>query len=101
MRAARVAPGSLSFGTRAEAIQFLQQLTTRLQAALQLTDAEAAEWMKDLPALLDKADQGSHPVEAALLFDLQKTCLDYERDIYALDAVQRLLSASRNPLTPP
>src|SRR5260370_35544298 len=97
MRAARVAPGSLSFGTRAEAIQFLQQLTTRLQAALQLTDAEAAEWMKDLPALLDKADQGSHPVEAALLFHLQKTCLDNDRAIYTLYVVVWMRSASLNP----
>jgi hypothetical protein len=101
MRAARVAPGALSFGTRAEAIQYLQQLMTRLQAALQLTDAEAAEWMKDLPALLDKADQGSYPVEAALLFDLQKTCLDYERDLYALDVVEWVLSAGRKPIKRP
>ena len=101
MRAARVAPGALSFGTRAEAIQYLQQLMVRLQAALQLTDAEAGEWMKDLPALLDKADQGSYPVEAALLFDLQKTCLDYERDIYALDVVEWVLSAGRKPITRP
>ncbi len=101
MRAARVAPGALSFGTRAEAIQYLQQLTTRLQAALQLSDMEAGEWMKDLPALLDKADQGSYPVEAALLFDLQKTCLDYERDIYALDVVEWILSAGRKPIKRP
>jgi hypothetical protein len=101
MRAARVAPGALSFGTRAEAIKYLQLLMDRLQTALQLTDAEAGEWMKDLPALLDKADQGSYPVEAALLFDLQKTCLDYERDIYALDVVEWVLSAGRKPIKRP
>ncbi|MCC6420259.1 MAG: hypothetical protein IT429_18655 [Gemmataceae bacterium] len=101
MRAARVAPGSLSFGTRAEAVQYLQRLATRLQSALQLTDAEAGEWMKDLPALLDKADQGAYPVEAALLFDLQKTCLDYERDLYALDLVEWALSAGRKPIKRP
>jgi hypothetical protein len=101
MRAARVAPGALSFGTRAEAIKYLQLLMNRLQAALQLSDAEAAEWMKDLPALLDKADQGNYPVEAALLFDLQKTCLDYERDIYALDVVEWVLSAGRKPIKRP
>jgi hypothetical protein len=101
MRAARVAPGSLSFGTRAEAIQYLHRLAGRLQNALQLSDADVAEWMKDLPALLDKADQGAYPVEAALLFDLQKICLDFERDIYALDLVEWALSAGRKPIKRP
>ncbi len=101
MRAARVAPGALSFGTRAEAIQYLQRLTARLQDALELSDADAAEWTKDLPALLDKADQGAYPVEAALLFDLQKACLDSERDIYALDLVEWALSAGRKPIKRP
>ncbi len=101
MRAARVAPGPLQFGTRAEAVQFLQRLAGRLQNALQLTDADVSEWMKDLPALLDKADQGAYPVEAALLFDLQKTCLDFERDIYALDLVEWALSAGRKPIKRP
>jgi hypothetical protein len=100
-RAARVAPADLAPGTRAESIADLQQLTQRLQAALELTDAEAAEWLKDLPALLDKADQGSRPVEAALLYDLQKVCLDHEREIYTLDLVEWLLSAGKRPIKRP
>jgi hypothetical protein len=100
-RAARVAPADLAPGTRAEAVADLQQLTQRLQAALDLTDAEAAEWLKDLPALLDKADQGTHPVEAALLHDLQKVCVAHEHEIYTLDLIEWLLSAGKRPIKRP
>ncbi len=55
----------------------------------------------DLPALLDKADQGSWPVEAALLYDLQKVGVDHERDIYALDLVTWLTSGGRRPIKRP
>jgi hypothetical protein len=100
-RAARVAPTPLAFSTRNEAVAYLQKLLQRLQVALQLTDAEAAEWLKDLPTLLDRADQGRTPVEATLLYDLQATCLEYERDLYALDVIEWALSAGRRPIKRP
>src|SRR5262249_47174104 len=77
------------------------RLTGRLQAALHLSDTEVQEWLKVLPALLDKADQGSRPVEAALLFDLQTVCLDHERNIYALDVVEWFLSGGKRPIKRP
>src|SRR5262249_52887249 len=100
-KAARVAPASLEDPTRDKAHDDLRQLTRRLQAALELSDSEASEWLKDLPALLDKADQGSWPVEAALLFDLQKVGVDHERDIYALDLVTWLTSGGNRPIKRP
>jgi hypothetical protein len=103
-KAARVAPAALTSTTRAEAEKDLQRLTSRLQAALLLSDSGAGEWLKDLPALLDKADQGdqgSRPVEARLLYDLQQVCLDHERDIYALDPVEYVLSAGKRPIKRP
>jgi hypothetical protein len=100
-RAARVAPASLTFSTRVGAEEELQHLTVRLQAALYLSDDEVKEWLKDLPALLEKADQGSRPVEAALLFDLQTVCLDHEGEVYSLDMVEWLLSAGRRPIKRP
>jgi hypothetical protein len=100
-RAARVAPAALAAGTRAGAEADLRKLMTRLQAALQLSDDEVAEWMKDLPALLDKADQGAHPPEAALLYDLQNICQDHERDLYALDVMEWLLSGGHRPIKRP
>jgi hypothetical protein len=100
-RAARVAPASLEDSTREKAHDDLRRLTRRLQAALELSDAEADEWLQDLPALLDKADQGSWPVEAALLYDLQKVGVDHERDIYALDVVTWLTSGGKRPIKRP
>ena len=97
-KAARVAPASLEDPTHEKAHDDLRRLTRRLQAALELSDSEADEWLKDLPALLDKADQGSWPVEAALLFELQKVGVDNERDIYALDLVTWLRSGGRRPI---
>ena len=100
-RAARVAPAALEDSTRDKAHDDLQRLTRRLQAALEMSDSEAAEWLKDLPALLDKADQGEWPVEAALLYDLQKVGVDHERDIYALDLVTWLTSGGKRPIKRP
>jgi hypothetical protein len=97
-KAARVAPASLEDSTLEKAHDDLRLLTRRLQAALELSDGEADEWLKDLPSLLDKADQGSWPVEAALLFDLQKVGVDNERDIYALDLVTWLTSGGNRPI---
>ncbi len=97
-KAARVAPASFEEPTRTKALDDLRRLTQRLQAALELSDGEAEEWLKDLPALLDKADQGSWPVEAALLYDLQKVGVDHECDIYALDVVTWAASGGRRPI---
>jgi PAS domain-containing protein len=100
-KAARVAPAALTMSTRVGAEAELQRLMARLQAALELSDADVAEWLKDLPALLDKADQGSQPVEAALLYDLQQVCLDHERSIYTLDVVEWFLSGGKRPIKRP
>ena len=100
-KAARVAPAGLSSRTRHDAVELLQKLAERLKAVLQLEDAEVAEWMQALPHLLDQADQGSNPVEAKLLEDLQKACVDFEHDIYTLDLMNWVSSAGRRPVVRP
>jgi hypothetical protein len=97
-KAARVAPASKEDPTREKALDDLRRLTRRLRDALELSDGETGEWLKDLPALLDKADQGSWPVEAALLYDLQQVGFDHEQDIYALDLVTWATSGGRRPI---
>ena len=97
-RAARVAPGSLTGIAREEAVRDLSKLVERLQKALELPDADAEAWRSVLPALLDKADQGARPVEAALLYDLQRACLDHEQKIYALDLVDWAVSWGQTPV---
>jgi hypothetical protein len=87
-RAARVAPVPLMGPAQEAARQDIYNLINRLQAALELTDVESEAWRQVLPTLLDKADQGTRPVEAALLYDLQRACLDYEEKIYTLDVIE-------------
>ena len=79
----------------------MHNLAGRLKNALELDDASTAEWQKDLVTLLDKADQGSRPAEAAMLYDLQQVCLDNEQDIYALDLIEWLMSMGRRPIKRP
>jgi hypothetical protein len=100
-RAARVAPADQTQETRAGAVRELEQLTLQLQQVLRFDDATGQEWRQVLPALLDKADQGSWPVEAKLLYDLQKACSDHDRKLYALDLVEWVLSAGKRPIKRP
>ena len=100
-KAARVAPAALGFDTRNEALEFLYSLLARLERALELTPPEVEEWRKDIPTLLDKADQGSRAPEAALLYDLQRACLDYEREIYSIDLIEWLRSVGKRPIRRP
>jgi hypothetical protein len=100
-RAARVAPAAQAFDTRKQAVDFLEALLDRLQPALEIPPAELPEWSKHLPELLDKADQGSRPAEAYLLYDLQKVCLDYEREVYTLDLVEWVASGGKKPVRRP
>lgn len=97
-KAVRVAPVDLAVQAKAEALADMRALTERMEAALKLTEAETAEWLHVLPALLDKADQGHWTIEARLLYDLQNVCVDHEKDIFALDLVEWAASAGRRPM---
>jgi hypothetical protein len=97
-RAARVAPGAETVPAQNRAKAEIGKLIDRLHAALQLDEADVESWKLTLPALLDKADQGARPVEAALLYDIQRACLDHEQKIYALDVGEWLVSAFRRPI---
>src|SRR5262249_44396991 len=123
-RAARVAPPALGQDTRASAFRNLKDLTLCLQGALprsQRTEVGSQgstpgpssptadhgpptsedEWLQVLPALLDKADQGRWPVEAKLLYDLQKLCHEHGQKLYSLDLVEWALSAGKRPIKRP
>jgi hypothetical protein len=69
-------------GEWARAERELQTLAGRLQPALGLSDRETQEWGATLPALLGRALRGFWTVEARLLYDLQKVCIDHERGVY-------------------
>lgn len=100
-KAARVAPAALTQETKEAALGDLQHLTQRLQAALQMDDETTDAWIKVLPSLLEKADQGRWPIEARLLYDLQKVCIEFEKELFALDIVEWVISAGHRPLKRP
>jgi hypothetical protein len=100
-RAAQACPPAESAEVRAGAEAELGLLVERLQAALALSAEEAEEWRRALLPLLACAARGLWPVEARLLYDLQKVCVDNEREIYTVDLVEWVLSLGRRPVKRP
>jgi hypothetical protein len=100
-QAVEVAPAKQVEEFRAGARADLERLAERLRAALDLPHADPVRWRKALMPLLKPATQGFWPVEARLLYDLQKVCIDHERELYAVDLVQWAVSLGRRPLKRP
>lgn len=100
-RAARVAPAALTEPARESARAGIYTLVNRLRSAIGATDEEAENWRRVLPTLLDKADQGARPVEAAILYDIQRACLDHEEKVYAVDTFGWLMSGGKDPIRQP
>ncbi len=98
MWAAAVAQPGRERGARNAARAELSLLVDRLQPALGLSDSEAKVWRQVLPSLLPPAARGVWPVEARLLYDLQKVCVDHERELYAVDLVEWVRSLFRRPI---
>lgn len=98
MKAADLAPPELLDTARREALKDIERLVARLQAALELHDREADEWAASLPAVLGPASRGIWPHAARLLYDLQKVCVDHERDLYAIDMVEWFNSLGRKKI---
>lgn len=101
MQAAEVAGPKVTRVARTAARAELNGLIDRLTAALGLPAAEEIAWRQTLPLLLPWAARGAWPAEARLLYDLQKVCLDHERDLYAIDLVGWAASLGRKPVKRP
>ncbi|HUY33606.1 MAG TPA: hypothetical protein VMV69_12725 [Pirellulales bacterium] len=97
-RAARHVRPSLASRARGLARDELKLLTDRLQAALDFGDRDRVRWSKSLTALLGRSAQGFWTRESRTLYDLQKVCIDCERDVYALDMIEWALSRGKLPI---
>ncbi len=97
-RAALSASSGLQTPTRLDALAEIEALVRRLQAALHLSDADVLLWQQSLPFLLEPAANGMWPVEARLLYDLQKICINQEHDVYAVDLLEWARSLGRRPI---
>lgn len=100
-QANRVAPAELSPDTLEKAHKEIRKLVKRLQSALNFNSNDFQNWESALLPLLDKADQGSSPVEARLLTELQSACEDYEQEIYRIDILSWALSFGKKPMKRP
>ncbi|MDX1966191.1 MAG: hypothetical protein SFV23_03370 [Planctomycetaceae bacterium] len=79
----------------------LAAFARRLQAALELDDAETERWRLMCGQLLTQASQGFWNANARLLYDLQKVCVDHERELYRVDLARWLGTLGRSPLRRP
>jgi hypothetical protein len=95
------APPTQAGSLRGAARGDIDLLVVRLERALRFPAADRADWARCLVALLEPAAQGFWPVEARLLYDLQKVCVDKERPIFAVDLVEWFVSWFRRPIKRP
>ena len=97
-RAVRYATVRRSGHARGLARAELDRLARRLAAALDLDDEARHAWQRTLPALLVRSKPGIRSPEARLLYDLQKVCVDHEREVYAVDLFEWIFSLGRRPI---
>jgi hypothetical protein len=97
-RAERCAPPQFAGRVRSAVKMDVDRLIGRLQAALELEQRSPQPWQESLFALVSQTPRGIWTVEARLLYDLQKVCVDHERDIYTVDLVEWALSWGRRPV---
>src|SRR5206468_5029566 len=71
------------------------------QQALGFDDAERSEWEALLRHLLRRCADDRLTIEGRVLYDLQKVCVDHEREIFTVDVTEWLLSLGRQPIRRP
>ena len=96
-RAARAA-GEEAASARLTSAVAVGRLTARLRAALDLDEADAAVWRRGLELLVAAAASGLWTREGRLLYDLQRACIDREREVCAVDVVEWMTSFGRRPV---
>ena len=97
-RAERCAPPQFAARVRSAVKMDIDHLIRRLQSALEIEQASSQPWHESLFALVGQTPRGIWTVEARLLYDLQKVCVDHEREIYTVDLVEWALSWGRRPI---
>ena len=100
-RALQHAVGETVAKTRIAIRSGLDQLLQRLQRALEIPQEQIGQWREPLAALVYQTTRGFWPAEARFLYDLQKVCIDHEREIYKVDLVGWIRSLGKQPLRRP
>ncbi|MCC7422776.1 MAG: hypothetical protein IT428_21045 [Planctomycetaceae bacterium] len=79
----------------------VERLARRLQAALRFDDTDAAVWRQVIAGLAENSTRGFWNADARLLYDIQKVCLDHEREVSAVDLLGWITSFGKRPLKRP
>jgi hypothetical protein len=100
-RGERVVPPELAARARTALKSDVSRLVHRLLAALGIQETDPHPWQEILLALARQAPCAIWTAEARLLYDLQKVCVDHEREIYTVDVVEWTLSLGRRRMKRP
>ncbi len=98
LKAAKYAAVGQSGETSIAAMGEIEQLAKRLQAALGISDEKADLWRDVMVSLLAKSAHGFWSADKRLLYDLQKVCVDHEREISTIDLAGWFTSFGRQPV---
>ncbi|MFO0845965.1 MAG: hypothetical protein U0797_26885 [Gemmataceae bacterium] len=101
LKAARTAPPTQAGSLRGPARLEIDKLAERLQKALRFPERERDDWSRCLWSVAERAARGVWNQEMRLLSDLQKACLDNERELYAADLVEWFVTWFRRPVKRP
>jgi len=86
----------------AQSVHRLQgELAARLQQVFGLGAQQAEEWRDVLGELVKASREGFWNADRRLLYDLQNTCVDHERDIYRIDLFGWATSLGKKPVKRP
>jgi hypothetical protein len=100
-RAAQLAPRGCAAEAHGSARRELARFARRFQRALDFSTAEVDAWCTALEPLLAPASAGYWTTEARLLYDLQKVCIEQERNVYRLDLVEWVRTFGKRPIRRP
>ncbi|MBI1901263.1 MAG: hypothetical protein HYS13_09150 [Planctomycetia bacterium] len=100
-KAVAVASPKQASDARSAAEEALRQLVRRLQKPLDLDHSAGQKLLAALRSMLERAPAGRWTHEARFLYDLQKVCVDDEREIFKVGLGAWLLSRGRRPIRRP
>ena len=100
-RAEETAPPESAAKARTALKRDVARLVRRLQVAMAIEDEDPQPWQETLLALVRLSPHGIWTVEARLLYDLQKVCVEHERGVYRIDLLGWIRSLGSQPIQRP
>lgn len=84
--------------THTAARRAVEQLADRLIKALDIEEGDREPLIEGLVALLEPTAEGFRSPATRVLYDLQRVCIDHERNIFKLDLIEWTLTRGKVPI---